>query len=124
MDTSYSKEYYQKLKGIVMNNEQTKWLSDKMTTIADQVALYKCSGKKCNAAFSEWERFLCHTNLHYHIAKKDAGKTYMIAVVYTIPRDTVFIILLLLVALELNEFGILFLTLKKISIIKYKISAK
>lgn len=112
VDTSYSKKYFRKLKGMMMDHEQNKWLSDKMTTIADQVTLYKCPRKKCNVVFSRRKNFFFHMFVHCYIAKKDTGKTYMIAVVYTIPPDTVFIILLLLVTLELKEFGILFFNFK------------
>jgi len=90
VDTTYSKEYFRKLKGIITDHEQTQWLSDKMKTIADQVKLYKCSGKKCNAVFSRWKLFLYHMNTHCHIARKDASKTYTIAVAYKLKNSILF----------------------------------
>ncbi|XP_060855867.1 uncharacterized protein LOC132933613 [Metopolophium dirhodum] len=69
VDTSYRKDYSRTLKGIISDRVKAKWLSDKMTTEADQVSLYKCSGKKCSAVFSRRKTFVPHLNDHCRKAK-------------------------------------------------------
>lgn len=97
VDTSYNKDYCRKLTEIMSENVKAKWLSDKMTTEADQVSLYKCSGKKCNAVFKRRRTFVSHLNEHC----RNSSKTHTVAVGYIIlPLHTVLIlhyILLLLV---------------------------
>lgn len=89
VDNSYKKDYSRKLKGMILNRVKAKWLSDKMTTEADQVSLYKCSGKKCKAVFSRRKTFVPHLNDHC----RNASKTYTIAVVCIIlSKDTFSII--------------------------------
>jgi len=89
VDTSYRKDYSRTLKGIISDHVKAKWLSDKMTTEADHVSLYKCSGKKCNEVFSRRKTFVPHLN--DHCCK--ASKTYTIVVICIIlSRATVLII--------------------------------
>ncbi|XP_022177909.1 uncharacterized protein LOC111038947 [Myzus persicae] len=69
VDTSYSKEYYQKVRGIIADHEKTKWLGNKIKTEEDQLSLYKCSGEKCNAVYRNMTTFEYHLNVHCHNAK-------------------------------------------------------
>ncbi|XP_008184073.2 uncharacterized protein LOC100575459 isoform X3 [Acyrthosiphon pisum] len=70
VDTSYRKDYSRKLKGIISDHQKAKWLSDKMTTEADKMSLYKCSGKNCNEVFSHRKTFVPHLNDHCRNAKR------------------------------------------------------
>ncbi|KAF0747651.1 putative histone-lysine N-methyltransferase 1 [Aphis craccivora] len=66
VDTSYCKEYFRKLKCMLSNDVKSKWLGDKKTTLADQLSLYKCSGKNCKRVFSNQQLFRNHLNYHHH----------------------------------------------------------
>jgi len=79
VDTSYRKEYFRTLKSMLSNDEQSKWLWNKMTTVGNQVSLYKCSGTNCKKVFSNRLLFRSHLNNHYD----KSSKTCVIVVFYS-----------------------------------------
>jgi len=79
IDTTYTKDYIEKLRDFPMNVIKTQSAFNEMSALPRLLGLFKCMDRNCTNIFSSKELFKYHLAIHFSNAEqKKSNKFYLI----------------------------------------------